>query len=90
MTIQLFKIISIRDEIVVGFKPEDMTAIGGQDAAAIGKKLVAEGSLGVWQYAVRRAADGSLEQGPLRQVAVMANESLRIEPYSSPLPIATH
>ena len=90
MTIQLFKIISIHDEIVVGFKPEDMTAIGGSDAAAIGKKLVAEGSLGVWQYAVRRAADGSLEQGPLRQVAVIANESLRIEPYSSALPVATH
>jgi hypothetical protein len=60
------------------------------DAAAIGKKLVAEGSLGVWQYAVRRAADGSLEQGPLRQVAVLASDSLRIEPYSSPLPVATH
>ena len=90
MTIKLFKIIGTRDEIVVGFKPEDMSAIGGADAEAIGKKLVADGTLGVWQYAVRRAADGSLEQGPLRQVAVLANDSLRIEPYASPLPIVGH
>lgn len=88
MTIQLFKIITSRDEIVVGFSSEDLVNLGGTDAAAIGRKLVADGSLGVWQYAVRRAADGSLEQAPLRQVAVLANDSLRIEPYSSPLPVA--
>jgi hypothetical protein len=90
MTIQLFKIITTRDEIVIGFKAEEMTTIGGTDAAAIGRKLVADGSLGVWQYAVRRAADGSLEQGPLRQVAVLASDSLRVEPYASPLPVASH
>lgn len=88
MTIQLFKIITSRDEIVVGFSSEDLESLGGTDAAAIGRKLVADGSLGVWQYAVRRAADGSLEQAPLRQVAVLANDSLRIEPYASPLPVA--
>ena len=86
MTIQLFKIVTSRDEIVVGLTATELGAIGG-DVAGIAKKLVADGLLSLTQYAVRRAADGSLEQGPLRQVAVLANESLRIEPYVSPLPV---
>lgn len=57
MAIQLFKIITTRDEIVVG-------TADGSDAAALAKALVSQGSLGLTQYAVRRAADGSLEQGP--------------------------
>lgn len=88
MTTQLFKIITSKDEIVIGMKPVDMEAMGGNDAPAIGRKLVAQGSLGLWQYAVRRGGDGALEQAPLRLVSVLANDSLRIEPYSSPLPIA--
>ncbi len=80
MAIQLFKIITTRDEIVVG-------TADCSDAAALAKALVSQGSLGLTQYAVRRAADGSLEQGPLRQVAILANDSLRIEPYVSPLPV---
>ena len=87
MTIQLFKIITARDEVVVGVSAADASSIGS-DAATIGKTLVAERSLGFTQYAVRRAADGSLEQGPLRQIAVLAYDSLRIEPYASPLPVA--
>ena len=88
MTTQLFKIITSKDEIVIGMKPEDMEAMGGSDAPAIGRKLVVEGSLGLWQYAVRRGGDGSLEQAPLRLISVLAHDSLRIEPYASPLPIA--
>lgn len=88
MTIQLFKIVTSRDEIVVGLTAAEPGAIGGDDVAAIARKLVADGLLSLTQYAVRRTADGLLEQGPLRQVAVLANESLRIEPYASPLPVA--
>ena len=87
MTIQLFKIITNRDEVLVGVSPADASSIGS-DAATIGRTLVAERSLGFTQYAVRRAADGSLEQAPLREIAVLAYDSLRIEPYVSPLPIA--
>jgi hypothetical protein len=86
MTIQLFKIITNRDEVVVGVSPADATSIGN-DAATIGRTLVTERSLGFTQYAVRRAADGSLEQAPLREIAILAYDSLRIEPYVSPLPV---
>lgn len=90
MTIQLFKIVTSRDDVVVGFSATDLAAFGGADAPAIGRKLVADGSLGAWQYAVRRAADGSLEQGPLRQVSILAHDSVRVEPHSSPLPIIAY
>jgi hypothetical protein len=36
---------------------------------------------------VRKASSGDLEQAPLRQIGLMSNESLRVEPYSSPLKI---
>jgi len=85
--IYLFKIITSRDEVVFGLRPAELAALDGADAAAIGRKLVAEGSLGVWQYAVRRAADGTLETAPLRLVSILAHDSMRIEPYSSPLPV---
>lgn len=90
MTIQLFRIITVRDEFVVGFSLEDLAVIGCSSPAGIGRRLADEGALGVWQYAVRHASDGSLEQGPLRQVSILANHTVRIEPYVSPWPVVGH
>jgi hypothetical protein len=87
MAMQLFKIVTSRDEIIVGFSEADLVIIGGADAASIGRKLVADGSVAAWQYAVRRGPDGTLEQGPLHQISVLAHESLRVEPYVSALPV---
>ena len=41
----------------------------------------------VWQYAVRKANSGDLEQAPLRQIGLLSNEPLRVEPYSTPLKV---
>jgi hypothetical protein len=49
--------------------------------------LIAKGSMSVWQYAVHKSAEGNLEEAPLRKVALIASESLRIEPYASPLKV---
>src|SRR5262249_53343431 len=85
----LFKIITVKDEIVVGLNAEELGAIG-QDAGAVAKALAAKGELTVWQYAVRHAPNGELEQAPLRKVGLLANSSLRVEPYSSPLKVVPH
>ena len=53
----------------------------------IAKALVAKGSLSVWQYAVRKAASGDLEQAPLHKVGLISSESLRVEPYATPLKV---
>ena len=65
-------------------------AVGGQDAGAVAKALAAKGELTVWQYAVRHAPNGELEQAPLRKVGLLANTSLRVEPYASPLKVVPH
>jgi hypothetical protein len=87
MTVKLFKIVTSRDEIIVGFSEADLAIIGSADAASIGRKLAADGSLAAWQYAVRRAADGTLEHGPLHKISMLAHDSLRIEPYVTALPV---
>jgi hypothetical protein len=86
----LFKIITVKDEIVIGLSPDELGKLGGQDAGAVAKALVSKGEMTVWQYAVRKNATGDLEQAPLRQVGLLANSSLRIEPYATPLKVLPH
>ena len=84
---KLFKIISPRDDIVVGI---DTAQLGGGDAPELQRLaslLADKGQLTLWQYASQKDAGGALVQAPLRQVAVFKNELLRIEPYASPLPV---
>jgi hypothetical protein len=84
----LFKITSVRDEIVIGIAPEELLALGGSDAGAIGRALSRGGELTAWQFVVRRRQDGTLEQAPLRRISILRHESVRVEPYTTPLPIA--
>jgi len=89
-TTSLFKVITVKDEIVIGLNAAELGAIGGQDAGAVAKALATKGELTVWQYAVRHAPSGELEQAPLRKIGLLANSSLRVEPYASPLKIVPH
>jgi hypothetical protein len=86
--VTLFKIVTIRDEIVIGLPPEDLAKIGGSDAAAVGETLARNGQFSAWRYAVRKAENGELEQAPLHRISILGHDSLRVEPYSTPLPIA--
>jgi hypothetical protein len=85
-TVSLFKVITSRDEIVIGIPADELSRMEG-NAGGIAKALVAKGSLSVWQYAVRKAANGDLEQTPLHKVGLIANESLRIEPFATQLKV---
>lgn len=85
--VSLFKVISVKDEVVIGFTDDELGKLGGKDAPAIAKILKDKGTLGAWQYAVRKNASGDLEQAPLRQIGLLANDSLRVEPYATPLKI---
>ena len=86
----LFKIITVKDEVVIGLTTDELGKLGGQDAGVIAKALVSKGEMTVWQYAVRKNANGDLEQAPLRQIGLLANNSLRVEPYSTPLKVISH
>jgi hypothetical protein len=86
----LFKIITIKDDIVIGLNADELGQIGGQDAGAVARALAFKGQMTAWQYAVKKGANGDLQQAPLHQVGLMANASLRVEPYASPLAVLPH
>jgi hypothetical protein len=85
--VSLFKVITTKDEIVIGLSRDELSHIEGHNAGGIAKQLAAQGSMSVWQYGVRKAEAGALEQAPLRKVGLLATNSLRIEPYISPLKV---
>jgi len=86
----LFKVITVKDEIVIGLSSDELAKIGGTDAGAVARALAAKGEMTAWQYAVKKAPNGDLQQAPLRQVGLLANASLRVEPYASPLAVLPH
>lgn len=85
--IQLFKLISPKDEIIVGVEAAQLGAGSGPGVQRLAELLAAKGQLTLWQYASQKDAGGALIQAPLRQVAVFKSELLRIEPYTTPLAV---
>lgn len=85
----LFKIVTVKDEVIVGLNDAEMAQLGG-DAGALAKSIVSKGSVTLWQYATRKAANGDLQQAPMHKIGVMSNASLRVEPYKTPLKVLPH
>jgi hypothetical protein len=85
----LFKIVTVKDEIVVGLNDGELKDMGG-DAAGIAKTLAAKGSLSVWQYSVKQAQDGERQMAPLHKVGLLAHNSIRVEPYKQPFKVLPH
>jgi hypothetical protein len=85
--VSLFKVITQKDEIVIGISDDDLAQVDGKNAGGIAKMLVAKGSMSVWQYAVHKSSTGDLEQAPLHKIGLLATDSLRVEPYASPLKV---
>jgi hypothetical protein len=88
--VSLFNIVTVKDEVLVGLTAAELDQFGGRDAGAIAHTLHAKGTLTLWQYGVRKAANGDLEQAPVRRIALMAHSSLRVEPFSTPLRVLPH
>ena len=81
--VTLFKVISVRDEILVGLTEAELAALAsGPQAEAIAKKIAADGQMTVWQYQVRRGDGGALVMAPVAKVGIFAAGIVRIEPYT--------
>jgi hypothetical protein len=85
--VSLFKVITTKDEVVIGLTDADLAQVEGQNAGGVAKMLVAKGSMSVWQYAVHKSATGDLEEAPLHRIGLLASDSLRVEPYPTPLKV---
>ncbi|WP_424812693.1 hypothetical protein [Roseococcus sp. YIM B11640] len=87
--VKLFRVVGPRDEVTIGLTEAELARLGtGPEVERIARALVANGQLTAWQYAVGRAPDGSTRFATTRRIAVMRNDSLRIEPYTPALPVA--
>ncbi len=86
----LFKVVTVRDDIVIGLDQSELVRIGGSDAGAVARALARQGELAVWQYGVRRGPDNVPLQVPTRKIGLLANASLRVEPFSTPYAIQPH
>jgi len=86
-TISLFKVVTTRDEVVIGIKGGELAQLDSKDAGGLAKLLVSKGSIAVWQYAPRKSASGDLEQAPLQKIGLISSGAVRIEPYATPLKI---
>ena len=84
-SVDRFKIISVRDEIIIGIADDDSTQVEGHDACAVARALLVHGELTVWQYVVRRGDDGDLVLAPLECVSILNHERLRVEPCATEL-----
>ena len=85
---KLFKLVSPKDEVVVGLSADELRGFGpAADIDNFAAHLATAGEMSVWQYAVRKDQSGALQQAPLRRIAVFKNDTVRIEPYTSPLPV---
>jgi hypothetical protein len=82
--IRLFKIVSPKDETIVGLKAEELRALGqGPELEVLAQKIAAAGQMTLWQFATRKAANGDLELAPLKRVAIFSTNIVRIEPHKS-------
>ena len=86
----LFKVVTVKDEIVIGLSADELKALGGTDASAVAHALAQKGDMAVWQYNVHRGANGELQQTPTAKIGLIANSSLRVEPYTTPYAIVPH
>ena len=84
----LFKIVTVKDEIVIGLSDAELKELGG-DAGGIAKAIAGKRSLTVWQYAVTQK-DGERAVAPRAKIGVLAQDSLRVEPYSQPFKVLPH
>ena len=87
--IALFRIVGPRDDVTIGLTQAELDRLGtGPGVERIARALVAQGQLTAWQYVVTRAPDGGTRLATTRRIAVLRNETLRVEPYAPALPVA--
>ena len=65
--VSLFKVITAKDEIVIGIADDELAQLDGKNAGGIAKMLVAKGSMSVWQYAVHKSASRRPRTGAAAQ-----------------------
>ena len=84
--VALFKVVTIKDEILVGMPRAELASMGG-DAGGIARTLVGRGAITLTRFTIRKGPGGDLEIAPSSEIAILAHASIRIEPYAASLAV---
>ena len=86
--VRLFKAVAGNSEVTFGMTSAELDRLGtGPEVERIARRLVAEGQITVWRYVVARAPDGTTRHAASSRIALLRNDTLRIEPYAPALPV---
>jgi len=85
--VTLFKVVTPKDEIVIGLSKAELAQLQGKTAEALARVLHDDGELQVWQYQERTGKSGAREQAPVRKIAIAADPATHIEPYATTLKV---
>ena len=86
--VSLFKVITVKDEVVVGLPRETLAGMGhGTPLDVFAAELQRRGQMSAWQYASTKNAQRELVMSALRRVNFFCAGTARIEPYSSSLKV---
>lgn len=84
---KLFKIITTKDDVIVGVSKEDIPGAAANaanpDLGAIAEALNASGYINAWVYAPRRGPKGEAQQAASRRVSLFAQSIVRVEEYTT-------
>jgi hypothetical protein len=64
--------------VVIGMMHDDLLKLPGRGAARLSNALVQGQPLTVWQYALKRAEDGSYQASPDRQIELTSADAPRL------------
>ena len=80
----LFKIVTVKDEVIVGLNDAEL----GGDAGGIAKAIASK----VFGLAIRSEARGRrrARDAPVAKIGMLANNSLRVEPFKQPFKVLPH
>ena len=85
----MFRVVGSNSEVTIGLTEAEFAAMGrGPGVERLARKLVAEGQLTAWQYVVARGPDGAVRYVTTRRIALLRNDTTRIEPYVTALPVS--
>lgn len=86
--VSLFKVVSAKDDMVVGLTQDELAKFGpGVPLEVFAAELQRRGQMAVWQYASTRGAQGDLVMSPVQRIIVIYPGTARIEPYRSALKV---
>ena len=85
--VSLFKVITAKDEIIIGLSKQEMDQLSEKGAGGVARALSDQGALSVWMYGTRELEPGNRVTTPVRKIGLIAGDTVRIEPFAAPFAV---